>query len=42
VANEEVSTLDHYIESELADLITVRDVAELDPMAPSSAVAVQG
>ena len=37
----EASTLDHYIESELVNLITVRDVAELDITAPGFGAAVQ-
>ena len=38
---EEISTLDDYIESELANLITVRDVAELETAAPGFGAAVQ-
>jgi hypothetical protein len=38
---DEISTLDQYIESELANLITVRDVAELDAAAPGFAIAIQ-
>ena len=40
-APEEHCTLDDYIESELAHLITLRDIAELDGRAPGFAEAVQ-
>jgi hypothetical protein len=39
--SEEVSTLNQYIESELANLITVRDVAELEANVPGFGAAVQ-
>ncbi|HYI10950.1 MAG TPA: hypothetical protein VEK57_17975 [Thermoanaerobaculia bacterium] len=44
-ANEDVppaerSTLDHYIETELVNLLTVRDVAELDMTFPGFAEAI--
>jgi hypothetical protein len=38
---EDTSTLNHYIESELVNLITVRDVAELEIDAPGFGAAVQ-
>src|SRR4051812_16874930 len=38
---EDVSTLDYYIEAELSNLITVRDVAELEAAVPGFAAAVQ-
>lgn len=38
---DETSTLDHYIESELVNLITIRDVAELEITAPGFGAAVQ-
>jgi len=38
---EDTSTLNHYIESELVNLITVRDVAELEIGAPGFGAAVQ-
>jgi len=38
---EDISTIDHYIESELANLITVRDVAELEAAAPGFGAAIQ-
>jgi hypothetical protein len=38
---DQTSTLDHYIESELVNLITVRDVAELEITAPGFGAAVQ-
>lgn len=41
MAIEDTSTLNHYIESELVNLITVRDVAELEISAPGFGAAVQ-
>jgi len=38
---EEAATLNDYVESELANLITLRDVAELESLAPGFASAVQ-
>jgi len=40
-AGDDQSTLNDYIETELANLITLRDVAELDLAAPGFAEAVQ-
>lgn len=37
----ERATLDHYVESELVNLITLRDVAELEIYIPGFAQAVQ-
>ena len=37
---EEQSTLNHYIETELANLVTLRDVAELEAQFPGFAEAV--
>jgi len=41
VSPGELSTIDDYIESELANLISVRDVAELELAAPGFGAAVQ-
>jgi hypothetical protein len=38
---EERCTLDHYIESELLNLVTLRDVAEMESRLPGFAEAVQ-
>jgi hypothetical protein len=38
---DERCTLNHYIESELVNLVTVRDVAELDTRWPGFAEAIQ-
>lgn len=38
---DEYCTLDHYIESELVNLVTLRDVAELEGQLPGFAKAVQ-
>lgn len=40
-AGDDQSTLNDYIETELVNLITLRDVAELDLTAPGFAEAVQ-
>jgi hypothetical protein len=40
-SGEDQSTLNDYIETELVNLITLRDVAELDLTAPGFAEAVQ-
>jgi hypothetical protein len=40
-SDEDTSTLNHYIESELVNLITLRDVAELEVGAPGFGAAVQ-
>jgi hypothetical protein len=40
VSSQERSTLDHYIETELVNLVTVRDVAELDMRFPGFAEAI--
>jgi hypothetical protein len=40
-SSEEASTLNHFIESELANLITVRDVAELEATTPGFGAAIQ-
>jgi hypothetical protein len=39
--DEEFSTLNDYIETELVNLVTVRDVAELEITAPGFGAAVQ-
>lgn len=39
-APQEHCTLDHYIETELVNLVTLRDVAELDGRLPGFAEAV--
>ena len=39
--DEEFSTLNNYIETELVNLVTVRDVAELEITAPGFGAAVQ-
>ncbi|MBV9188833.1 MAG: hypothetical protein JO093_24720, partial [Acidobacteria bacterium] len=41
VTPPEHATLDHYIESELVNLVTLRDVAELEMYIPGFAQAVQ-
>jgi hypothetical protein len=40
-ANGETCTLDDYVETELVNLVTVRDVAELEAKHPGFASAVQ-
>jgi hypothetical protein len=41
-APEERCTLEHYIKTELAQLVTVRDVAEMDARLPGFAEAMHG
>jgi hypothetical protein len=41
ISQEEAATLNDYVESELANLITLRDIAEMEITAPGFRMAVQ-